>query len=91
MHTRYLAMFFSYNTGGFWGTGETLEEAVANLMKEGKGHVRTIKKKGFTKYRFDSTLPFAPSDREATADESDMWVDAGGAMNWLRCVREEIK
>lgn len=70
---------------GYWGQGTTLDEAKKQYKKAGGTT------KGITAiYQFTSDKPFAPSNREATADESDAYMDKGGGLNWIRCERKEI-
>ncbi len=80
MNVRYISISF-----GYWGAGATGEEAVKNRIKAG------AKKRDKAKLiRFQSELPFAPSNRLATDEEADCWVDCHGGLNWVRCEKEDV-
>lgn len=70
---------------GYWGQGDTLEEAIKQYKKAGG-----LKSGINSKFKFTASLPFAPNDRLANDDESDAYMDKGGSLNWKRCEREEI-
>lgn len=72
--------------GGRWGSGETAKAATLNYRKAGGSTAKDVSKM----FRFTSELPFAPTDREATDAEADCWVGGDGAINWVRCEREEV-
>lgn len=87
---RYIALRGEKGVGGiygFFGEGETVDEALANLKKaagrrgEGPVHVE----------EFWSELPFAPKHRTANDDEADAYVCRDGSINWVRCHREVIQ
>ena len=92
-HERYILAGWTGALGN-WGGGETIEEATANFIKSGKFKSRSAKAKALrhaNAWRFDSDLPFAPGNREATEEEADSYVDATGAVVWIRCERVEIE
>ncbi len=70
---------------GFYGNGVSEETAIATLRKAAKKKIAMSKIKIV---KFTSELPFAPSDREATAEESDAYISKDGSVNWVRCERE---
>lgn len=72
--------------GGAWGAGKTIEESRRNFRKAG-GSGKTGASKTFS---FESGLPFAPANREATETEADCYIDGAGAVCWIRCTRTEI-
>ena len=76
MHETFIAM--SGSIYGVWGVGPTIERAEANLRKAGGVKSNRV-------YRFASELPFAPRDRDATAEEADCWIGRDGSMSWTRC------
>lgn len=92
MHERFIAVCsVSTTIGGYWGAGDTLEQATENLMVSGvraKKHGKA--KREFRAYRFTSNMPFAPADREATETEADCWMAQNGSMSWIRCDRGEV-
>lgn len=70
---------------GHYGKGTTLAEAQAAYKKAGgKKRDKQIV------HRFESELPFAPFDRDATDEEADAWVGRDGSINWLRCQRTAV-
>lgn len=86
-HVRFIAIGAS-TYAGHWGVGQTVEEAKKNAKKQaGRNKYRLS-----VVYRFDSKLPFCPTDtrRDATEDEADAWVSVDGGRYWKRCTRTEI-
>ena len=85
MHEHYLAITVG-DIYGYWGAGGTVDEAVKKMRKAG-----AKKRDAYRVYRFTSELPFAPSERKATAEEADCWIGRDGSCNWIRCDRELIQ
>lgn len=77
-------------SGSFaWGAGETLEVATKRWKRAlSREYKRTQEPDSV--YRFESDLPFAASDRNATERESDAFVAADGSLSWIRCQRHDI-
>jgi hypothetical protein len=92
MHERFIAVCaVSTTLGGYWGSGDTMEQATERMMDSGvraKKHGKA--KREFRAYRFTSDLPFAPTDREATETEADCWMGQNGSINWIRCDYSEL-
>lgn len=82
MNLRFIAVIGSGS--GYWGAGETKDQAIAKMRKAGC-RLADVKKASI--YQFSSELPFAPANREAEDDEADCWVGQDGSMNWIRCDR----
>lgn len=90
MHERFIASYFNWEIGGVWGVGDTLDEARENMVKCAKGKWKHKARENCIVWRFYSELPFAPSDRDATEQESDCWFNEG-TVSWRRCERERIE
>lgn len=77
---------------GYWGRGETLDEAMENLKRAARGSRERVTKKSQLRInKFTSDLLFAPVDRLAEDDEADCWVGKDGSLHWIRCERELIR
>jgi len=84
MNEKFIAMTNTFP--GYWGKGNNVAEALANLKKNGGR-----KNMGCTVYRFTASLPFAPPEREANPSEADCWIGRGtGSIITIRCEMEEV-
>jgi len=88
MNEKYIVTASQDGLYGHWGSGATVDEALAKLRKAAR---RRPKKANVRVCRFTSDLPFAPPDREARVSEADAWVGRDGSVNWVRCEREWIE
>lgn len=70
-----------------YGYGESIDEAKKNCQKASY----TKKKLKFSISRFTSELPFAPTNRPPTEDESDAWFASDLCLHWTRCERTIIE
>lgn len=84
-HERFLVMQSDDGCYGYYGIGTTRAEAVKQY-RSGGGDGR----KRLHVWWFFSELPFAPPERDATDQESDMWLGRDGTQNWIRCEREQL-
>ena len=81
-YERYIAVS-NERYGGFYGYGEDQKAALAKLKLAG-GKPKLAKL-----IRFTSELPFAPTDRPATEQEADAWMDRYGGLNYIRTSKPE--
>ena len=89
MNVKFICMIrLKHNpTFGHFGIGETIAEAHLKMMqsKTKAGQIGRV-----TFFRCSSHLPFCAVDCEPTEEESDAYVDMGGALCTLRCEAERF-
>jgi len=91
MNNRYIAISSFGGVYGVWGAGSSKHEAFTRMRNQlTPGDRRKLNAENTQLNWFTSTRPFAPPDREATDKEADAYVEQGGSICWVRCVRQEL-
>lgn len=81
---RYICTGHSGNGVFYWGAGSRPFEAETNFKRAGG---KTIGGRSV----FESSIKFAPIDREAKETEADCYVTPDGSICWIRCERKVVE